>query len=61
MGREKSKPQLSETGRRAALEREARRANALRLNLRKRKAQARERASDAVNDESGTGGSRRPD
>jgi len=60
MDREKSKPHLGEAGRRNALEREARRANALRLNLRKRKAQARERASDAVTDESGSGGARRP-
>jgi hypothetical protein len=61
MDREKSKPQLSEAGRRAALDRETRRAQALRLNLRKRKAQARERASDAATDESGAGGSRRPE
>ena len=40
----KTKPSLSEVGRRAAMEREARRARALRENLRKRKAQARERA-----------------
>jgi len=44
MNRQKSKPSLGEAGRRAALEREARRASALRENLRKRKAQERERA-----------------
>ena len=60
MDREKSKPQLSEAGRRAVLEREARRANALRLNLHKRKAQARERASEAAADELGASGPRRP-
>jgi hypothetical protein len=53
MDPEKPKPRLSEGGRRAALEREARRARALRLNLRKRKAQARERSAGDLEDDAG--------
>ena len=46
----KTPPKLSNAGTRAADARKARLADALRENLRKRKAQARERAASATSD-----------
>jgi hypothetical protein len=48
--RQKQHPRRSAAGDRAAEEREARLAAALRANLRRRKAQARERDADPVKD-----------
>ena len=53
IGKPKDKPQLSAEGARAAQQRQERLAAALRANLGRRKAQARQRADDAPPPDSG--------
>ncbi len=55
-GRPRRPPQTSETGQAARAKREARLAEALRDNLRKRKAQSRGRAADPGAPENGESG-----